>query len=142
MSVSETTDAFDVPSPRLDPGRCTILGWVLPMDDTHFRVYSAGRVKHKGDLQKIRSRMNDKLWEEMEAHEHQIYPGDYEAQKSQGDITWHNHEHLRTTDLGIAKLRKFMRAQVQIVADGGDPAGVVFEPGQEWVDSPAGNWIS
>lgn len=141
--VSETVSPTlrIVPSPRLDPGRCTILGWVLPIDDTHFRIYSAGRVKQKGDLQKIRSRMNGKLWEDMEQAEHQIYPGDYESQKSQGDITWHNHEHLRTTDLGIAKLRHFMRAQVQLVADGGDPAGVVFEPGLELVESPAGNWI-
>lgn len=130
-----------VPSPRLDPGRCAILGWVLPMDDTHFRIYSAGRVKEKGDLQKIRSRMNGKLWEDLAEEDHQRYPGDYEAQKSQGDITWHNHENLRTSDLGIAKLRRFMREQVEIVAAGGDPAGVAFEPGTEVIDSPAGNWI-
>ncbi len=130
-----------VPSPRLAEGRCGIIGWVLPMDDTHFRVYSAGRVTNRGDLQEMRSRMNGKLWEELSDAEHQLYPGDYESQKSQGDITWHNHEHLRTSDLGIAKLRQFMKAQVAAVAEGKDPAGVVFTPGEETVLSPAGNWL-
>lgn len=130
-----------VPSPRLDPGRCTILGWVLPIDDTHFRVYSAGRVKRKGDLQKIRSRMNGKLWEDLTEAEHQAFPGDYEAQKSQGDITWHNHENLRSSDRAIVMLRRFMREQMAAVEAGRDPAGVVFEAGRELVESPAGNWV-
>lgn len=130
-----------VPSPRLTPGRCSILGWVLPMDDTTFRIYSAGRVKEKGDLQKLRSTMNGKLWEALSEEEHQRFPGDYEAQKSQGDITWHNHEHLRSTDRGIVMLRRFMLRQAERVAGGHDPAGVSFEPGSEWVDSPAGNWF-
>ena len=85
--------------------------------------------------------MNGKLWEELTEAEHQLYPGDYESQKSQGDITWHNHEHLRTTDLGIARLRRYMLEQVDKVSDGEDPAGLAFESGQEWVPSPAGNWI-
>ncbi len=130
-----------VPSPRLDPGRCTILGWVLPIDDTHFRIFSAGRVKQAGDLQKIRSRQNGMLWEELSEAEHQRFPGDYEAQKSQGDITWHTHETLRSTDRGIVMLRRFMRGEVEKVRNGQDPAGVAFAPGAEWVDSPAGNWI-
>ncbi|WP_367194539.1 Rieske 2Fe-2S domain-containing protein [Amorphus sp. 3PC139-8] len=131
-----------VPSPRLDPaGPCTLIGWVLPMDDTTFRIYTVGRTKQKGDLQKIRSRMNGKLWEELGDDEHQAFPGDYEAQKSQGDITWHNHEHLALSDQGISMLRRFFLRQVKIVAEGGDPAGVAFEPGKELIHSPAGNFI-
>ncbi|MEZ5652555.1 MAG: Rieske 2Fe-2S domain-containing protein [Burkholderiaceae bacterium] len=130
-----------VPSPRLHGGRCAILGWVLPMDDTHFRIYSAGRVTVKGELHKIRSRMNDKLWEELSEAEHQQFPGDYEAQRSQGDITWHNHEHLATSDQGIVMLRRFFQRQIKIVADGGDPVGVAFNEGDEWIETPAGNWI-
>lgn len=130
-----------VPSPRLDPGRCGLIGWVLPIDDTHFRIYSVGRVKERGDLQKIRSRMNGKLWEELTEDEHQAMPGDYEAQKSQGDITWHSHEHLATSDKGISMLRRFVQNQVRLVRKGEDPAGVTFVPGEEWVDTPAGNWI-
>lgn len=131
-----------VPSPRLDPaGPCTLIGWVLPIDDTSFRIYTAGRVTARGDLQRIRSRMNGKLWEELSDAEHQRFPGDYEAQKSQGDITWHSREHLARSDVGIVMLRRFMRRQVEIVAGGGDPAGVAFEPGTETVHSPAGNFI-
>lgn len=130
-----------VPSPRLAPGRCSILGWVLPIDDTHFKIFSAGRVKEKGDLQKIRSRMNDKLWEDLTEEEHQTYPGDYEAQKSQGDITWHNHEQLGTTDQGIVMLRRFIQRQVKLVEDGGDPVGVTFTEGEEWIETPSGNWF-
>lgn len=130
-----------VPSPRLDPGRCSLVGWILPIDDTHFRIYSAGRVTEKGALQKIRSRMNGKLWEDLEEAEHQRFPGDYEAMKGQGDITWHNHEHPATTDKAILMLRRYMLRQVRIVEEGGDPAGVCFTPGEEFVDTPAGNWI-
>ncbi|MAM62353.1 Rieske 2Fe-2S domain-containing protein [Maritimibacter sp. UBA3975] len=131
-----------VPSPRLTAGRCTILGWVLPIDNTHFTVYSAGRVKAEGDLRRIRSKMNDKYWDELTEDEHQVYPGDYEAQKSQGDITSHNHEQLGTTDQGIVMLRRFIKRQVKIVEDGGDPVGVAFEDGKEWLETPAGNWFS
>jgi len=131
-----------VPSPRLDPaGPCTLIGWVLPIDDTSFRIYTAGKVTARGDLQKIRSRMNGKLWEELSDEEHQLYPGDYEAQKSQGDITWHNHEHLARSDIGIVMLRRYMLRQVAIVAEGGDPAGVAYQPGSEVVRTPAGNFI-
>lgn len=131
-----------VPSPRLDPaGPCTLIGWVLPIDDTSFRIYTAGKVAARGDLQKIRSRMNGKLWEELSDAEHQLFPGDYEAQKSQGDITWHNHEHLARSDIGIVMLRRYMLRQVEIVAEGGDPAGLAFEPGSEMVRTPAGNFI-
>ena len=130
-----------VASPRLDPGRCSLLGWVLPIDNTHFRIYTVGRVRQRGDLQKIRSRLNGKLWEELTEEEHRDFPGDYEAQASQGKITWHNHENLRTSDRGIARLRRFMRRQIEIVANGGDPAGVAFERGREVVESPAGNWV-
>lgn len=130
-----------VPSPLLTPGRCQSIGFVLPIDDTHFRIYTVGRVTKEGELSGIRSRQNGKLWEDLTEEEHQMFPGDYEAQKAQGDITWHNHEHLGTTDQAIVMLRRFMLRQVKIVQEGGDPVGVAFVPGEEWIDSPAGNWI-
>ena len=40
-----------VANPRADKeGSCTLLGWVLPIDDTHFRIYSAGRVTGSGTI--------------------------------------------------------------------------------------------
>jgi hypothetical protein len=34
------------------------IGWVLPIDDFHFRVYVAGRLKQPGDIGRMRSKMN------------------------------------------------------------------------------------
>lgn len=131
-----------VASPRVEEyGPCTLIGWVLPMDDTHLRIYTAGRVREPGALSKIRSRMNGKAWAELTEEEHQRFPGDYEAQVSQGPITAHNHENLGTTDRGIAMLRRFLTRQVNAVKNGENPAGVHFNPGEELVPSQAGNFL-
>ncbi|RIX79640.1 aromatic ring-hydroxylating dioxygenase subunit alpha [Acidovorax cavernicola] len=131
-----------VPSPRVEEyGPCSLIGWVLPIDDTHFRIYSAGRVREVGALGQIRSRMNGKAWTDLTPQEHQMFPGDYEAQVSQGDITAHNEENLATTDRGIAMLRRFLVKQVQAVKSGQDPVGVAFVEGQEWISSESGNFL-
>ena len=60
-----------IPSPRIGQyGRLESLGWVLPMDDHHFRIYSVGRVRAAGDLVRVRSRLNGKLWEALSPAEH------------------------------------------------------------------------
>ncbi|EAQ10902.1 Rieske-like 2Fe-2S protein [Maritimibacter alkaliphilus HTCC2654] len=131
-----------VPSPILAEGRCQFIGFCLPIDDVNFRIYTVGRVKTAGELRGHRgTRGEGKYWEDLTEAERREMPGDYEAQKGQGDITWHNHEHLGTTDQGIAMLRRFVLRQVKAVLEGGDPVGVAFEPGQEWIETPAGNWI-
>ena len=51
-----------VPNPRagaagpLAPGRVESIDWTLPIDDTHYRIYVAGRVREKGELRRMRSR--------------------------------------------------------------------------------------
>ena len=131
-----------IPNPRLGAfGRVESLGFVLPMDDTHFRIYTAGRVKQHGDLAKVRSRLNGKLWEELTDEEHRDFPGDYEAQVSQGAIAHHSEEHLATSDRGIAMLRRVLGRQLERVAAGGDPAGVGFDPDAPPVRFEAGNWV-
>lgn len=117
-----------VANPRSEQAeRCNLLGWVLPIDTTTFRIYSAGRVTEKGALAKIRSHYKGKLWHELAPEEHQILPGDFEAQVSQGAVTFHSEENLGTTDLGIAMLRRMLRAQVAAVAAGNDPINVSYE---------------
>lgn len=114
-----------VPSPRLARnGTVESIGWVLPIDDTHFRIYVAGRVEQSGDIGRMRSKMNGKFWWELTEAEHRDFPGDYEAQVSQGAIAAHSAEHLRTSDKGVALLRRFLREQLALVADGADPACV------------------
>ena len=117
------------------------LGWVLPMDDTTLRIYVAGRVRERGALGRMRSRFNGKTWFELTEAEHQQYPGDFEAQVSQGAMTVHSEEHLATTDRGVAMLRRMLRQQVRIVADGGDPIGVSFDADAAPVRFEAGNFI-
>jgi nitrite reductase/ring-hydroxylating ferredoxin subunit len=122
-----------VPNPRAGVagaslvGRVESIGWTLPIDDTHFRIYVAGRVREKGQLRRMRSRQGGKLWEELSPEEHQRFPGDFEAQTGQGAITLHSEEHLVESDRGIALLRQFLRQQMELVAQGRDPAGVAFD---------------
>src|SRR5262249_46112838 len=108
-----------VPNPRVAQyGRVESIGWTLPIDDTPYRIYWAGRVKEKGELAKFKSRYNGKTWDQLTAAEHQQYPGDVEAQVGQGAITFHSEEHLMQSDQGIAMLRNLLRQQVDAVAEG------------------------
>ena len=131
-----------IPSPRIGQyGRVESIGWVLPMDDTHFRIYVAGRVRASGDLVRMRSRLNGKLWEELTEAEHRSFPGDYEAQVSQGPIAWHSDEHLATSDRGVILVRKLLRRQLDALRDGQDPAGVSRDPDAQPVRFDAGNFL-
>jgi len=133
-----------VPSPRLGRnGVVESIGWVLPIDDRHFRIYVAGRVEQPGDIGRMRSKMNGKFWWELSEAEHRQFPGDYEAQVSQGAITAHSAEHLRTTDRGVALLRRFLREQLRRVAAGDDPACVVRGDGDATLRfANCGNFIT
>ena len=131
-----------IPSPRLGRfGRVESLGWVLPIDDHSFRIYVVGRVREVGELRRMRTRMNGKLWEEMSEEEHRLYPNDVEAMVGQGVIAKHSEEHLVTSDKGIVMLRRLLQTQLQAVADGRDPAGVSFDPEAPPVVFTAGNWL-
>jgi phenylpropionate dioxygenase-like ring-hydroxylating dioxygenase large terminal subunit len=131
-----------VPNPRVD--RYTgveSLGWTLPIDDTHFRIYVASKVKTKGELGNKRSRMNGKLWADLTPEEHQKFPGDFEAQVGQGPIACHANEHLATSDQGVVMLRRVLQRQLDAIAAGFDPAGVSFDPATPPVAFEAGNYI-
>jgi hypothetical protein len=131
-----------IPNPRVGSyGRVESIGWVLPIDDTSFRIYTAARVREPGALSRMRSRLNGKLWEELTEEEHRRFPGDYEAQVGQGPITLHDEEHLATTDAGIVMLRRFFQRQLDAVAAGRDPVGVVFDESRALIDFEAGNYL-
>lgn len=131
-----------IPSPRIGRyGMVESLGWVLPIDDHHFRIYVVGRVREKGELVKMRSRLQGKLWEELTEEEHRQFPGDYEAQVSQGAIASHADEFLAGSDLGIAMLRRLLKKQLKAMAEGKDPAGVSFDVSGPPVHFSAGNFL-
>jgi phenylpropionate dioxygenase-like ring-hydroxylating dioxygenase large terminal subunit len=131
-----------VPNPRVARyERVESIGWTLPIDDTHYRIYVAGRVREKDELTKFRSKMNGKFWWDLTEEEHRRFPGDYEAQTGQGEITFHSEEHLATSDKGIAFLRRFVEQQLKAVAEGRDPAGTLFDDKAATVRFEAGNFL-
>ncbi len=107
-----------VPNPRVAQfARVESIGWVLPIDDTSFRIYVAGRVKQEGDIGRMRSKFGGKFWWDLSDEEHRAMPGDYEAMVGQGAITRHSEEHLTSTDEGVAMIRRLLRRQVRAVAE-------------------------
>lgn len=131
-----------VPNPRVAQyGMVESIGWTLPIDDTHYRIYVSGRVREKGELAKFKSRYNGKAWAELTAAEHQKFPGDVEAQVGQGPITFHSEEHLMSSDQGVSMLRILLQKQIDIVASGGDPLGVAFDEAGAYVRFDAGQYL-
>jgi phenylpropionate dioxygenase-like ring-hydroxylating dioxygenase large terminal subunit len=131
-----------VPNPRVAQfTRVESIGWVLPLDDTSFRIYVAGRVKQKGDIARMRSKFNGKDWQEMGEDEHQRYPGDYEAQVGQGPITIHSEEHFAQSDRGVLIMRRMLEEQLNSIAEGRDPIGVSFDPAAPPIVFEAGNYV-
>jgi hypothetical protein len=131
-----------VPNPRVAQyGMVESIGWTLPIDDTHYRIYVAGRVREKGELAKFKSRYNGKTWAELSPEEHQRFPGDTEAQVGQGAITFHSEEHLMSSDQGVSMLRILLQKQADIVAAGGDPVGVAYDEAGAYVKFDAGQFL-
>ena len=131
-----------VPNPRVAQfARVESIGWTLPIDDTSFRIYVAGRVRNSGDIGRMRSKFNGKFWWDMNEQEHQQFPGDYEAQVGQGPVTLHSEEHFGQSDRGILMIRRMLSDQLEAVAAGRDPIGVSFDQAAPPVQFEAGNFI-
>jgi phenylpropionate dioxygenase-like ring-hydroxylating dioxygenase large terminal subunit len=131
-----------VPNPRVAQfTRVESIGWVLPIDDTSFRIYVAGRSRQPGDLGRMRSKFEGKFWWDMSEEEHQLHPGDYEAQVGQGPITIHSEEHFAQSDRGIVMIRRMLQDQIDTIEAGRDPIGVTFDPNAGPVVFEAGNYI-
>ncbi|MBT2269958.1 Rieske 2Fe-2S domain-containing protein [Rhodococcus qingshengii] len=115
----------------LTPGaRHDCIIWMVPADDTTHRAYISVRAKSIDRMLMILTgiKQNGKLAFELEEKDLQLYPGDGEAQGSQGPITMHSEETLATTDKGIVMLRRMLRQAVADVAAGRDPQNVTYDP--------------
>ena len=125
-----------IPNPFVKDYGCPVesIGWVLPIDDTHFMIYTSARVREKGEWSRYRGN-----WEKSTEEERRNSPGDYEAQVGQGPITLHNEEHLGATDKGVIMLRRLFQAQLDAVANGRDPVGLTLD--ETLIDFEAGNFI-
>lgn len=130
-----------VASPRLSAGQTNIIGWVVPLDDTHFKIFTLARDTDPDFLRKLRSTHDGRPWAELDEAEHQSMPGDYEAQRSQGPVSLHHEDHLTITDQGVAMLRRMMARQIRAVAQGESPAGAVFDEAGAVIRVEGGNYF-
>ena len=125
-------------------GKGNSVAWALPIDETNTRIFT---VFAWPKSEPVPARFNrnpmygGKTWVELDAEGHQRMPGDFEAQVSQGAITFHSEEHLNSTDRGISMLRKVYRDQLAAIAAGKDPMGVAFDAAGELVHLDAGTSV-
>ncbi len=133
--------AASVPSVLLEEGPSRQIVWFRPVDDTNFIIYIAEARKEPHPPIRIPMTPDGRSWSQMTEEEHQDYPGDFEAQYGQGEITFHSEEHLVKSDVGIDMLRRKTLEQIKIVENGGDPAGVAFENGHEVIKVMSGNFF-
>jgi phenylpropionate dioxygenase-like ring-hydroxylating dioxygenase large terminal subunit len=131
-----------IPTPTLTVlGRTNNVSWAQPIDDTHTRVFTMVRIGRDDTAQGLPVYDGDRSWFDLTESEHQRFPGDYEAQVGQGEITLHSEERLATSDRGVSMVRRQFKQQVRVVADGGDPIGVHFEDAGAIVSVVAGNYV-
>jgi hypothetical protein len=131
-----------IPTPTLSVlGKTNNLSWALPIDDTNTRVYAMVRKPRDLPPQGLPVYDGDRSWFDLSDEEHQYYPGDYETQVGQGPITRHSIERLSSSDRGVSMVRRQFKEQVRIVAEGGDPVGVGFDPSNATVALTAGNYM-
>jgi phenylpropionate dioxygenase-like ring-hydroxylating dioxygenase large terminal subunit len=131
-----------VPNPiDINQVKANRITWSLPVDDSHFTMATVSRTaKNAPPLGGIR--FKGKLWGQMTEQERQDTPGDFEAQVGQGPISLHSEEHLASSDRGILLQRRMLKAQIRVVAEGGDPVGVTFDPAQALVKLRSGNFYN
>ncbi len=129
---------MSVPDIQLKAGPSAGISWVVPVDDSHFVQAMVSKIPENLDFRGIL--FNKKTWGEMTEEEHQRTPGDYEAQAGQGPISLHSEEHLVTSDRGVMMQRRMLMQQMEVVAKGGDPLGVTFDPANALVKIRSGNF--
>ncbi len=123
--------------------RARHVGWILPIDDTHTRMYSLLRVpvENGSPIFPPRARHAGKLWAELTEEEHRRMPGDAEAMVSQGPVTARDREHLASSDQGVILIRKLIREALEAVERGEDPTGVTRGAEQQNIVTTAGNLV-
>ena len=132
--------------PFFEDGDCATVTAFVPIDDTNCMPMDISRRPKGWTFPEMAGGAfgigpDKKIWSQMTLEEHQRHPLDYEAQSSQGKITFHSEEHLVTSDRGVNMHRRLYRRQCQIVADGGDPVGVAFADEDRVIKIEARSWM-
>ena len=84
----------------------------------------------------------DKRIRELTEEEHRDFPGDAEAQVSQGSQPRHGEWHLAMSDRGVSMVQRMLKAEVQKVQQGQDPIGVTFDENAPVIQVKSGNYYS
>lgn len=130
-----------IPSVKVEPGPGHYLSWVVPQDDKSCRSFAVMKVAEDFEFESTEI-IPGKRWSEMTEEEHRRYPGDWEAQTGQGQITLHSEEHLGGSDGSIRLMRKGLRTQIKRVRNGEDPAGIILDEKDAMVEVISGNFFS
>lgn len=130
---------MSVPDIQFRPGASSNVAWIVPVDDSSYVTASVMKLPKGAEGPGMR--INGKLWGEMSEAERQRFPGDFEAQSGQGRISLHSEEHLVTSDRGIMMQRRMLEKQIEVVAAGGDPLGVNFDPAKAVHAVRSGNFF-
>jgi nitrite reductase/ring-hydroxylating ferredoxin subunit len=131
-----------IPTPTLSVlGPTNNMSWAAPIDRTHTKVYAMLRKRRGEPAQGLPRYDGNRSWFDLSEEEHQRFPGDYETQVGQGPVTLHSEERLATSDRGVGLVRRQFKEQVDVVAAGGDPVGVSFDPDQPPIALLAGNYV-
>jgi nitrite reductase/ring-hydroxylating ferredoxin subunit len=99
--------------------------WFLPVDDEHTMRFGLSHITPH-ELMPFEKRRELEDFGQTDGRpyrEKQWIPGDHEAQVSQGAINVHATENLGAIDAGVAKFRRFVRRNIELVEAGRDPHG-------------------
>ena len=105
--------------------------YFVPVDDTHFINFMIFREKDGQSMADFQEMHDGRSWFEMTEEEHQLSPGDYEAQSSIGNLPAHSREHLSPGDKAVGKLRMRLENAVKDVSEGRNPPGLIFDKNAE-----------
>ena len=105
------------------------LPWVKAKIDTGARTSSLQRVQKQ-----IPVSAAVVLWIDLD------YLGEHLAcvVRDKGDPVW---VRVAGSDKGVVMLRRLLKQQIQIVAEGGDPLGVIYDPAKQVMKVGAGNFF-
>ncbi|MDB5729387.1 MAG: hypothetical protein JWQ00_2592 [Noviherbaspirillum sp.] len=111
----------------------------VPIDDTHTLVYHvmfhpSAAIVSDPDTEEVEYEYCRLKNEDGEYDMNVVTAQDSLAWESQGALTDRSLEHLGTSDRGVVILRRLLKEQIEIVAKGGEPMGIIRGPAHKVID--------
>ena len=119
--------SVDGDDPENEPGPARMVGWWVPIDDTHTMGFhiELRPARARGAAGAPGSAYQPTERYERDYVERQRRPDDWEAQVGQGPIVNHAREHLGTSVRGVVMFRRLLRDGIEAIAKGEDPPGIL-----------------